>query len=145
MSTSEKKFIAEITKQLDESVDNLDGATRSRLNRIRAQALDFHDAAPRTSRNWLWAGGALLPALALAFFLYFGQPGQHVTNHQTSQVATSHEATTSATYDVAAITSPPELLDTDKLKILMSTEELEMLSDLDFLTWLANEDDEAGG
>ncbi|MBU0679794.1 MAG: hypothetical protein KKD73_00060 [Proteobacteria bacterium] len=145
MSTSEEKFITEIKKQLDESVDNLDGATRSRLNRMRSQALDFHDAKPRTDRIWLLTGGALLPALTLALFVYFGIPRQHVHDQQTSQVAASHQETTSATYDLAVSTPSPELLDTENLKILMSTEELEMLSDLDFLTWLTHENDEVGG
>lgn len=144
MNNSEKDFLTDIKKHLDESVDNLDGASLSRLNQIRNQALDSHDPKRSPIRNWLWAGGAALPALALGLLVYFGLPGQHYYTPQTTQVATSQPEETPVPYEVAAITTRPDHIDVDGLRILMGEEELEMLSDLDFLTWL-NSEDEVGG
>jgi hypothetical protein len=143
MSNSEKELLTDIKKHLDHSVDNLDGATRSRLNRMRFQALDQSNPQPSPIRFWLWAGGATLPAVVLGFFIFLGPASHQAHLEQTPQVAALPVEETAPHYEVATMTSLPGEIDNDALKILMSEEELEMFTDLDFLTWFDN--DEVGG
>ena len=144
MKNSEKIFLADVKKQLDESVDNLDGHTRSRLSQIRSQALDNSQQRHSTLKNWLWAGGVTVPALALGLMIFFGIPGNKAIDRHSLQIATTQIEEIPPSYDVAAIPTSPATLDNEDLGILMSDEEIEMLSDLDFLTWLSNEN-EVGG
>ncbi len=136
MINSEKDFLDDIKQQLNTSVADLDGETRSRLNQIRAQALDRHAPKPRPIRTWLWAGSAALPALVMGLLIYFGLPGQRPHDLQTEE--------TPPPFELASTNTASVPIDSAGLGILMSEEELDMLADLDFLTWFGSEE-EVGG
>ncbi len=61
---NEREFLDDIKHVLDESVDNLDGATRSALARARHATLERHEA--RAARFQRWLRKAALPAAGLA-------------------------------------------------------------------------------
>ena len=142
MKDTEEKFLSEIKEHLDQSVDNLDGATRSRLNRMRHLALEQRQPKANRFRNWLWAGGAALPALALGILIYFGLPNQQGSDVQPPQVASHVEQPPQVT--VAAIHNLPEDLDLDDLEILLDDDDLDMLTDLEFLTWVNSQEEVEG-
>ncbi|MEN8257865.1 MAG: hypothetical protein ABFS09_08395 [Thermodesulfobacteriota bacterium] len=143
MKDTEQKFLRDITQQLDQSVESLDGATRSRLNRIRHQALEQTSASPRGLRNWLWAGSAALSAVVLALVIYVGLPSQQPGDLQPPQIAGQVDST-APPIEVAAIHTLPDDLDLDDLEILLDGDDLEMLTDLEFLSW-AGSQEEVGG
>jgi len=64
MSSKDDKFIEDIRQQLDQSLDELDVATRSRLTQARAVAVER--GARRQYRLFYWAA---LPAAGLALAL----------------------------------------------------------------------------
>ncbi|TVM19275.1 hypothetical protein DPQ33_02635 [Oceanidesulfovibrio indonesiensis] len=61
---NEREFLHDVRHVLDESVDNLDGATRSALTRSRRAALERHEARAGGFRRWIRP--AALPAAGLA-------------------------------------------------------------------------------
>ncbi len=108
--------LAELAKRaFDQSVDGLDGATLSRLNRGRQAAL----AEIRRPRNqwlrWLPATGAVATVL-IAVIVLRGPA------------------------DIDAITAPASDLD-----LLLSEESIEMLEELEFYSWLETQDFEGDG
>jgi len=109
---------AEKAKALfDESVDNLDGETRSRLNRGRHEALAELDKGRPPWLQWAPAGG-IAAAAVLGVILWAGNPPGD---------------------DLAA-----PAMATD-IEILLTEDSLEMLEDLEFYSWieLSDETDEA--
>ncbi len=143
MSNAEKDFLREVKKQLDQSSENLDAGSRSRLNQIRNNALD-QGRKKVPMRPWLWAGGLGLPAIALAVIIFFGLPNQQTLDPQAPQVATVQPEDKEPSFDVAVLSPLPQNMDPDDLEILLSEDDIEMLVDLDFLNWLASTD-EVGG
>jgi hypothetical protein len=112
-SAADKAFVRQAKQHFDRSVEDLDGATRSRLNRGRQAAL----AELNTDRQrWLaWAPAAgVAAAAALAFALWIGNPA---TEQSTTQGA-----------------------DTD-IEILLTEDSLEMLEDLEFYSWIELDED----
>lgn len=96
----------------DESVDALDAATLSRLNRQRHRALAGLEA--RASARWpLWLPATGVAAAVAMALLLWQQDGVQPL--------------------------PPAVAATD-LDILMAEEELEMLEDLEFYAWLEAEE-----
>ena len=113
-----KDAMTEKAKALfDESVDNLDGETRSRLNRSRHAALAELDRGRSVWTQWAPAGG-LAAAAVVAVILWSGNPAGN--DLATPEVATDME-------------------------ILLTEDSLEMLEDLEFYSWieLSDEKDEA--
>jgi len=110
---------------LRDSAENLDGATRARLTRARAAALEPANRA----RSWLdfryLAPAGAMAAAVLATVLIVG-PGEHV--------APVNDATNSALFDMDL------LADADAFEIAQET-------DLEFIEWAAaqGELDGAGG
>ena len=108
---------------LDESAQNLDAATLSRLNRVRQAALE--QARPRVMRPWFLPAGlasacAVLIAVAVAW---------HMPTHNATPALTDANAGTFAG-------------DRD---MMSSDDGLEFYEDLDFYAWLdAQEKDNNG-
>ncbi len=103
----------------DESVQALDGETRSRLNRGRQRALEAAAGARPAMlwRAWVPAGGvAAIAAVAVAMLLWNG-----------AEMPGSQAATIAADFE-----------------ILMDEDSLEMLEELEFYSWLDSEDDTGG-
>jgi hypothetical protein len=112
------EFAARVAARLRESADSLDAQTRSRLNQARQAALDA--MTPRPVRRSHWVTGAVTAALAVLAFMVW-QP------------------ITDGPPPVA-----PASLDVPDFELLMTNEDLDMLEDLEFYTWLASTDLEAG-
>lgn len=125
------EFERRAREAFDASVDGLDAATRSRLNRARQQALAAATgrSSVRGSRWWTtWAPAGAVAAAVLAAVLLWRSP---------------------APDDSAAVASAPAA-DTqqDALELLAAGEDLELAAeaDLDFYAWveLATADDGVG-
>lgn len=113
---SEKDFVRAIRQVLDEDAANLDGATRSRLNRIRQAALET--VRPRKRVHLRGGVGWLVGAAAaavLAAAIYFG--------------------TGPAGVDLAAEA------DGEEFDIIALEDGLEFIDDIEFYAWLAEVDD----
>lgn len=109
MNEAERRITEQARALLERKVEDLDAASRSRLNRIRQQAL-AQTRAPR--RPWLPAGLlAATAALVLALAVALRPPAPHEDG-------------------------PAPLEDLD---LLVSSESLDMLADLEFYVWLEGE------
>ncbi len=109
MKETEKRIAEQARALLERKVENIDAATRSRLNRIRQQALEH---ARGRRRQWLPAGLVAATAalvLTLAVVLRTSPPPD---------------------------AEPAPLEDLD---LLASSESLDMLADLEFYVWLEGE------
>ena len=114
----EQAFVQKVKAALDESSENLDAHTLSRLRRARHRALQADRRGTAwTGHGWrIPAAGVVTASVAvLSVMLYFGLPSD--------------------------IRLTDEIEDAD---ILASKENLEISIDLDFYTWLAEEQEHAG-
>ena len=110
MKTTDEQRLQDAKKAFDDSVDGLDAATLSRLNRGRQAALA---EAARPGREWLrWVPATGVAAAVLLLMFTLRGPG-----------------------DVRAITASA----TD-LEIMLGEESFEMIEDLEFYSWLDIED-----
>lgn len=121
-SNGQDDFEQRASALLRDSADQLDGATRSRLARARAAALE---PAART-RNWFdfryLAPAGAMAAAVLATVLFIGQGGNSAVN----------DSGGAALYDMEL------LADADALDIAEET-------DLDFIEWAAAQGEQGGG
>jgi len=104
--TGNDAFLKFTRNTLDQSIRDMDSASRSRLAEARAQAL----ADKRGRRNWWLPGGisvAMAVATALLIMVFHSGP--------------------------AGVSRPPVLED---VELLASDVDLEMLGDMDFYAWL---------
>lgn len=115
MNKTDERLAEQAKKAFDRSVDGLDAATLSRLNRARQAALAEAARPERAWLRWLPATGAAATVL-LAVFTLQG-PGE-----------------------VDVISAPA----TD-LEFLLSEESIEMLEELEFYSWLATQELEGDG
>jgi hypothetical protein len=111
---NESRLTQRAKELFDASVANLDVATRSRLARARARALERGAESGRVAnllgaRPWRAAGG-MLAAAALVAVLVWQAPGWR-----------------EARVEVAAL---------DDLELLLAEDEFEMLEELEFYAWL---------
>jgi hypothetical protein len=107
MKESDDKFVKEAKALFDESVDRLDAATLSALNRRRHQALA---AGNSRTVNWLrWAPVTGVAVAALVAVLVT-QP------------------------DPVTVEAMPESV--TEMEILLGDENMEMLEDLEFYAWM---------
>lgn len=116
---NEQEFLDDVRSVLDDSVDGLDGATRSALTRARHAALDRR-AQPGRERRW-WLRWGAVPAAGLAV-----------------------AAVLMAVFLRVNGTNPPESLMVD-VEVLSSGEPVEFYEDLDFYQWYGEVEDEKGG
>jgi len=115
MKKTDEQLAEQAKATFDASVDRLDAATLSRLNRGRQAALDEIGRRDRDWMRWMPAAG-VAAAVVLAVFTMRGPA------------------------EVDVMTAPA----TD-LEILLSEESIEMLEELEFYSWLDTEDLEGDG
>ncbi len=111
---SDDKFKDKIHQTLNDSVDNLDAATLSRLNQARHKALD--------SKHRRAFFNLSLPATALAAITVAVIVGS-LWNMQSQQID-------------QLVASEPY----GDLELLSSNVELELVEEIDFITWLVDND-----
>ena len=101
-----------------ESADNLDAASRSRLNQARQAALAELDGSTRSygARWWLPAGAMALAAV-LAVNIWLGRG-----------------------VDVMPGSAAPMTADIADFELLLDEDNLEMLEDLEFFAWLSEDE-----
>lgn len=107
-TTADDAFAEKARQLFGESVDGLDGATRSKLNRGRQAALAELQTGGRRWTQWAPAGGVAVAAVA-ALIVWTGSP----------------EIDELATPEVAS-----------DMEILLTEDSLEMLEDLEFYSWI---------
>lgn len=104
----------------DDAVANLDGATRSRLNRARQAALQAADSAQtRGAARWLLPVGSVAALLLVT-----------VVSMQLWQSRSTQESGTPQVASNAV----------DDFEIVTSDADLEMLKDMEFYAWLDTQD-----
>lgn len=115
MNETEQKLAKQAKEAFDRSVDGLDAATLSRLNRGRQAALAELEHPNRQWLRWMPATG--VAAAVMLVMITLRGPG-----------------------DIDVINAPV----TD-LEILLSEESIEMLEDLEFYSWLDTQELEGDG
>jgi hypothetical protein len=112
----EQEFLDDVRQVLDESVDNLDAGTRSRLARARHAALEAREAKEkRGERRLRWVG---LPAAGLA-------------------VAAVAALLVLNVFDPRGTGAPEDFV--ADLEVLGAEESTEFYEDLDFYLWISEE------
>lgn len=111
--SADDEFAVKAKRLFDESVESLDGETRSRLNQGRQAALAELDASRRPWVLWAPAGGVAVAAVA-ALVVWSG----------------------SSQMDVPDV---PEAV--SDMEILLAEDSLEMLEELEFYSWMELDDD----
>lgn len=106
MKRTDEQLVQQAKEAFDASVDKLDAATLSRLNRGRQAALALATRPNHVWMNWMPATGAAA-AVLIAVFALRG-PG-----------------------DIDVMSAPAS-----DLEILLGEESIEMLEDLEFYSWL---------
>lgn len=110
MSRNDDELLEQIHNSLDQSVQQLDGETRSRLASARAEALQGRE---RQHNYWLPAGGFAAASLLAAALLIYNPTDQATDGF------------------------PLALLDEGQdLEIITALEQPELLEDLEFYYWL---------
>ena len=109
-NTDDDRFVEKAKSLFDQSADGLDGATRSRLNQGRQEALtELQSRATRFGQWTRWVpAGAVAAVAAVAVVLWNGNP-------EVDSLAT------------AAISD---------FEILLDDDSFEMLQELEFYSWL---------
>jgi len=108
MKKSDEDFVGKAKANFDESVEALDAATLSRLNRSRQAALAELERPGRQWSRWMPATGVAAAVLVAVFVM------------QTPDVVNDVAATTAVT----------------DMEILLGEESIEMLEELEFYSWI---------
>ena len=112
-NATENAFVERAKQHFDESVANLDGETRSRLNRGRQAALAEIASGRRTWIEWAPAAGIAAAAVVAVVMWTGNPPGDELT---------------------------PVSASTD-IEILFTEDSFEMLEDLEFYSWIELDDE----
>lgn len=115
-NTDEARFGDKAKRLFDQSVEELDAATLSRLNRGRHAALAELERPGRRYLQWAPAAGVAAAAV-LAVVIWTGN------------VTTDDVVETSVAADI---------------EILLTEDELEMIEDLEFYSWIDLDDTDSG-
>ncbi|VAW59823.1 hypothetical protein MNBD_GAMMA11-104 [hydrothermal vent metagenome] len=120
MNSNDDEFLKQTRKTLDESADSLDAATLSRLNQARQKALQSQ-TKPGILSSTLPAGimAGLGVAVVTAWLLLSQTQSEQAQQHQLAY-------------------------ETQDMDMLTSDTELELLEDLEFVSWLVLEQNNAG-
>ncbi len=116
MKQSDKEWLDEAKASFDESVDSLDAATLSRLNRGRQAALQAASSTRSPLLRWMPATG--VAAAMFVAVMMFNTP----------------------TIETPLV---PEVAGTD-FEILLGEEDIEFLEELEFYSWLGTMDMDEG-
>ncbi len=121
-SNEDEQFARTAQQLLRDSAEHLDGATLSRLNQARQQALAELSRNNRWSRSSRWIpAGAVAATAVLAAILWTGQIAPPTGESVEDQSFVAGEM--------------PLTVATD-LELLLAEESLEMIEDLEFFAWL---------
>jgi hypothetical protein len=113
-------WTAQAKQALDESADNLDAATLSRLNRARQSALEL--ARPRRMRSWFVpAGLASACAVLLAVAVVWQRPAPKAPDPFVPS---------------GSVVAPSGGFSAGDLDLVSSDDGIEFYQDLDFYAWL---------
>ncbi len=112
---TEESMIVRIRESLEESTAQLDPGVRSRLDRMRHEAVTQRRAIRQRRMIWRYAAGALATA-AMAGWIFWG-PSMRTTQDHT----------------LAAM---------DDMDLLASDEPLEIYEEIEFYSWLSDLDHE---
>lgn len=118
MNDPGKQFAEKAKQHFDDSVEQLDGATLSRLNQSRHKALD-ELRKPAWTHWGRWAPAAGIAAAAVVAVIVMRGP--------------------------AGVDGVEEDLTASDFEMLLDSDDLEMYEDLEFFSLLAEMDDEANG
>ncbi len=121
----------------DAQLDNLDAATRSRLNQARQRALD-EGLRPR-SRRWQWPALAVASACGVMLVLTLGVrtaapviDTEPLTDAKLARSTGSHEPAAGA----LSATLPAAPMSEPEYEMLVAGEDLELIENLEFYAWL---------
>ncbi len=118
MNPDEKTFLQNSKKLLDDSVDSLDAATLSRLNQARQKALDCRSMGSRRSNFFLATGpGAVFASFAVAVVVAVLWTAAPQAPQSEQHLAQQYE----------------------DIEMLTSEADLDLLEDLEFVSWLVEE------
>ena len=112
-NADESAFVERAKQHFDESVANLDGETRSRLNRSRQAALAEIASGKRAWIEWAPAAGVAAAAVVAVVMWTGSLPTDELT---------------------------PSSASTD-IEILLTEDSFEMLEDLEFYSWIDLDDE----
>ncbi len=118
MNDPSKKFAEKAKRHFDDSVEQLDGATLSRLNQGRHRALE-ELTRPAWTAWGRWAPAAGIAAAAVVAVVVMRGP--------------------------AGVDGVEQDLTASDFEMLLETDDLEMYEDLEFFSLLAEMDEEANG
>ncbi len=111
---TDDSLVTRANELFNDSVQNIDGETRSRLNRRRQQALEAAATKPLLGTWNVWAPAGAAAAIAmLALVMWSGQ-----------ELPTNSVAPTAAS----------------DFEMLLEQDSLEMLEDLEFYSWMDSEE-----
>ena len=118
---NDDKLVRQAKALFDESVDRLDGATLSKLNRARQRALEELDEGHSAGvRTWLLPAGGAAAALALALLV--------VGTNDTDMTVPAGVTTADSDFEM-----------------LIDENSLEMLEELEFYAWLELDEVDGAG
>ena len=108
--TEEDLFLQKAKARFDESVEELDGASRSRLNRARHTAIEASASGGATAGSWTqWVpAGGIAAAAVVAVFVW----------------------------NNASVVDTQSPVPVDDFEILIADDSFEMLEDLEFYSWI---------
>jgi hypothetical protein len=125
-------WTSQAKQMLDESTENLDAATLSRLNRARQSALE--SARPRRLRSWFVpAGLAGACAVLLAVAVVWHRPAPQNVSDPFLPSAT------------ATLSQPGAAFAGNDLDLVSSDDSIEFYQDLDFYAWLETQGGDNNG
>ncbi len=119
---------------LEQSAQQLDGATLSRLNRARQAALDGLEPTRGDRRSLRWAGAAAL-SIGLALVLWRGLlPTAPSVLPPIEPLA----------QEIVPTAASPTPIATSDFELLADAEQYVLLQDLEFYAWLETAEDQGG-
>lgn len=121
-SKEDEQFVQTAQELLRDSTEHLDGATLSRLNQARQQALaELSHNNSRSRSSWWIPAGAVVATAVLAAILWTGQMTLPTGGAIENQNFVAGEMPLDIAIDV---------------ELLLAEESLEMIEDLEFFAWL---------
>ena len=128
---NQKDFIKEIKEHLDQSIEDLDPKT---LSKIRASRIKAMEHSRKSMASWILPAGSIAAA-ALVLFIAAGL-FNGIENHK-SQITDINTTVDNEFLEI----SPEELM---LVEMLSDDQELDLFENLEFYTWFAEDENNAG-